>query len=90
MKRACWGLLSRTRGITISSHLSKVEPLAYFGAKDIPEIIIEATGGPFLMGCLKRGRHLGHGSLMLGGVLSTIRILAHVWCDIEKVVKVTF
>ena len=45
--------ISNLRGITIASHLSKVEPLAYFGAKDVPEIIIKAAGGPFLMGGLK-------------------------------------
>ena len=44
---------SNLRGITISSHLSKVEPLAYFGAKDMPGIIIQVAGGPFLMWGLK-------------------------------------
>ena len=45
--------ISNLRGITIASQLSKVEPLAYFGAKDVPGIIIRAAGGPFLMGGLR-------------------------------------
>ena len=35
------------------AHLSKVEALAYFEAKDVLDIIIRAAGGPFLMGGLK-------------------------------------
>ena len=45
--------IANLRGITIASHLSKVEPLAYFGSKDVPGIMIKAAGGPFLMGGLR-------------------------------------
>ena len=46
--------ITNLQGITIASHLSKVEPLAYFGAKEVPGIILP-HGGP--QGC----GHLGNG-----------------------------
>ena len=46
-------VVSNLRGIKISSHLFKVGALAYLEAKDLPGIIIQAVGGPFLMGGLK-------------------------------------
>ena len=40
---------SNVRGITIASHLSKVEPTAYYDTRE-PGIYVRVLGGPYVVG----------------------------------------